>query len=548
MACAHYLVPISPFGDGGDAISREWSDVGVKGGHQTPLPKPLKLPGKFGREELLRPFSKVCPTCSSRGRRRRKNGGASKDGDDGRQRLCTICLSIQSLAKFIPRKEFWCFSYPERGNDDDDDDRRRRVQLAISGRDTVRLVRIVSSGGGVVTSLDDENDPLLLELHDGDIVSLLWHNVQRDGDGAMDYASSALEPLVQFRLAIINCETPRVAAGDYFLDNQVGVSLLIDPSNAIEENRARRIQGNRHETENDHEKGSQDRDVDNQNDAEKHATHDNKDHFSSSSSSLDEEHQFNIGSFVRNVTKEEDIMVRGNCVRDARGKYGDVFRESKSERKVDNGRSEQTANGTGDDACVESIKSSSCDEGESGSAPLSLPSRFLASYSKSFSFDSAEKSPSVSHTSSGFNIAECVWHSTPQKSNLTRKRKFYDDMESSEAANTPKKSNVTIADKYASVSISSLSHDQLIQLQKEATPPDFTEQTSPSLRRIILSLTLKLTSKASSYDSNFMNDCRAEANLIPPKQGRQWIPRLLRGTQIKTNCKNKKLMHDADTI
>ena len=536
MTCAHYLVPISPFGDGGGASGREWSDVGVQGGRPTPLPMPLKLPGKFGREELLRPFSKVCPTCSSRGRRRRENGG---DGDDGRQRLCAICLSIQSLAKFIPRKEFWCFSHPERGNDDDDDDdRRRRLQLAISGRDTVRLVRIVSSGGGVVTSLDDtsKKDPQLLELHDGDIVSLLWHNVQRGGDGAMDYASSALEPLVQFRLAIINCETPRVAAGDYFLDNQVGVSLLIDPSNAIEENRARRIQGNRHETENDHEKGSQDRDVDNQNDAKKHATHDNKDHFSSSSSSssLDEEHHFNIGSFVRNVTKEEDIMARVNCVRDVRGKYGDVFRESKSERKVGNGRSEQTANGTGDDACVESIKSSSCDEGESGSAPLSLPSRFLASYSKSFSFDSAERPPSVSYTSSGFNIAECVWQSTPQKSNLTRKRKFYDDMESSEAANTPKKSNVTIADKYASVSISSLSRDQLIQLQKEATPPDFTEQTSPSLRRIILSLTLKLTSNASSYVSNFTNDCRAEANLIPPTQGRQWIPRLLRGTQIKT--------------
>ena len=521
MTWAHYLVPISPFG-AGDASSREWSEVGGKGGHQTPLPKPLKLPGKFGREELLRPFSKVCPTCSSLGRRRRKNGGAS-DGDDGRQRLCAICLSIQSLAKFIPRKEFWCFSYPERGNDDDD--RKSRVQLAISGRDTVRLIRIFSSGGGVcVTSLDDmsKKDPQLLELHDGDIVSLLWHSVQRGGDGA-DYVSSSLEPLVQFRLSIINCESPRVAAGDYFLDNQVGVSLLIDPSNAIEENRARLIQGNRHETEN----------VDNQNDAEKHATRDNKDHFSSSSS-LDEEHQFNIGSFVRTVTKEEDIMARGNCVRDVRGKYGDVFRESKSERKDGNDRSEQTAYGTGDDACVESIKSSSCDEEESGSAPLSLPSRFLASYSKSFSFDSAEKSPSLSHTSSGFNIAECVWQSTPQKSNLTRKRIFYDDMESSEAANTPKKSNVTIADKYASVSISSLSHDQLIQLQKEATPPDFTEQTSPSLRRIILSLTLKLTSKASSYDSNFMNDCRAEANLIPPIQGRQWIPRLLRGTQIKT--------------
>jgi hypothetical protein len=39
-------------------------------------------------------------------------------------------------------------------------------------------------------------------------------------------------------------------------------------------------------------------------------------------------------------------------------------------------------------------------------------------------------------------------------------------------SNTPKKSNITIADKYASVSISSLSQEQLIQFHKESTPPD----------------------------------------------------------------------------
>ena len=325
-------------------------------------------------------------------------------------------------------------------------------------------------------------------------------------------------------MALINCETPRVAAGEYFLDNQVGVSLLNDPINAIEENRARLILGNRNETENDHEEGSQDHDVDNQHDAEKRATRDNRDH-SSSSYSSDKKHQFNIGSFTRTVTKETE---GSNFLCDVRAKNGDVFRESKSERKVGNGRSKPTAKGRGNDACSESINSSSCDEEELGSAP---PSQFLTSYLNSF--DSAEKLPSVLHISSGFNIAEYLWQSAPQKSNLTRKRKLYDNMESNEAANTPKKSNITIADKYASVSISSLSHDQLIQLHKEATTPDFTEQTSPSLQRIILSLTLKLTSKASSYDSNIMNDCHAEANFLPPKQGRQWIPRLLRGTQIK---------------
>ncbi len=52
----------------------------------------------------------------------------------------------------------------------------------------------------------------------------------------------------------------------------------------------------------------------------------------------------------------------------------------------------------GDDVCLKSIKGSSCDDEEAESAPLALPSRFLVSYSKSFSFNSAETSPSMPHT------------------------------------------------------------------------------------------------------------------------------------------------------
>jgi hypothetical protein len=552
MTWTHHLVPISPFverdarrerGDGGGEADDDDDDddEGGGGNDTTPPPPPpqlptsLKLPGRFGREELLRPFSKACPTCGGgrRGKRRRRrnvdvvvSSRGDDDDDGGRPMLCAICTSIRSLAKFIPRREFWCFSYPEGGNDDDG--RRRRVKLDISGKDAFRLVRVrPSTGGGGVPPIDDahEKDPRSLELSDGDVLSLLWHREKRErGDCEMNFSSSALEPLVQFRLASINGETPRVAPGGDIPDNQVGVSLFIDSGDAIDEIDAQRIQGNGHEGANEHEERSLHHDADNPYEAEKHTMCDNKDN-SSFSSPQDEEHSFDIGGFVKNVTKE-DSTARGNCFRD-------IFRDSENERKVVSCRSKSTTNSMDDDACIENAKGNSCDEGEMESAPLTLPSQFLASYSKSFSFDSAEKSPSIPYTSSRVNTAECVGQSTPQKSNLTRKRSYHDNIESTEAETTPKKSNITSADRHAFVPMSSLSYDQLVELRNEATPPNSAEKTSPSLRRTILSLTLALTYNISLYDPNFMNDCNADANVMLPTQGRQWIPRLLRGAHIK---------------
>ncbi|KAL3764465.1 hypothetical protein ACHAW5_000129 [Stephanodiscus triporus] len=541
MTWTHHLVPISPFVEL-DA-SRERGDCSAKveddddggggggggGGNETPppqLPTSLKLPGRFGREELLRPFSKACPTCVGRRGRRRRNVDVvssrmddDDDGGGGRPILCAICRSIRSLAKFIPRREFWCFSYPEGGNDDEDDG-RRRVKLVISGKDAFRLVRVrPSTGGGGVTPIDDacEKDPRSMELNDGDILSLLWHGGQNEGgDGKINFSSSALEPLVQFRLTSIE--------GGDIPDKQVGVSLFIDSGDAIDENGAQRIRGNGHEAESEHDERSLHHDADNPCGAEKHSMCDNKDH-SSFASPRDVEHSFNIDGFVRTVTKE-DSMARGNC-------FGDIFRDKENERKVGSCRSNSTTNSIDDDACLENAKGNSCDEGEMESAPLTLPSQFLASYSKSFSFDSAEKSPSISHTTSRVNTAECVGQSTPQKSNLTRKRAYHDNIELTEAETTPKRSNITSADKQAFVPMSSLSYDEMVELRNDATPPNSSEKTSPSLRRTILSLTLALTSNISLYDPNFMNDCNADANGMLPTQGRQWIPRLLRGAHIK---------------
>eukprot|EP00579_Thalassiosira_antarctica_P018049 CAMPEP_0201937726 /NCGR_PEP_ID=MMETSP0903-20130614/40065_1 /ASSEMBLY_ACC=CAM_ASM_000552 /TAXON_ID=420261 /ORGANISM="Thalassiosira antarctica, Strain CCMP982" /LENGTH=130 /DNA_ID=CAMNT_0048478791 /DNA_START=114 /DNA_END=506 /DNA_ORIENTATION=+ len=112
-----------------------------------------------------------------------------------------------------------------------------------------------------------------------------------------------------------------------------------------------------------------------------------------------------------------------------------------------------------------------------------------------------------------------------------------------EATKTPKKSNVTNAGTKTSAPISSLSYDQLVQLHKETKPTTSTAQ--PSLRHTVLSLTLRLTSNASSWDSNFLKDCNAEANaktgtnihdeqeISPQHAGQQWMPRFLQGTHIQ---------------
>jgi hypothetical protein len=332
------------------------------------------------------------------------------------------------------------------------------------------------------------------------------------GGAMIDY--SALVPLVRYRITRIDREDAGVDPANDPPDVLAG---LIDSGNAGGGDVAPLIQGDIHDAENEPGGGSLRHD----DDGEKDVTCNNKGSSFPSSSSSGEEHSINIDGFVRSVTKE-----LGNRPRDARVKYDDIFRDRENHQHLGDGRIEPTAKGMDDDACLESAKGSSREEDETESAPLTLPSRFLASYSNSFSFESVENSPSIAHASSGADISECIGPTTPQK--------HYNYMESIEAAdNTPKKSNITIEDKkYKSVSMSSLSYNQLVQLHKEATPPSIINETSPSLRRTVLSLTLALTSNVSIYDSYFLNDCNAEAEEMLPKQGRQWMPRLLQGTHI----------------
>mmetsp|Transcript_16999 Transcript_16999/g.30758 ORF Transcript_16999/g.30758 Transcript_16999/m.30758 type:complete len:183 (+) Transcript_16999:274-822(+) len=136
----------------------------------------------------------------------------------------------------------------------------------------------------------------------------------------------------------------------------------------------------------------------------------------------------------------------------------------------------------------------------------------------------------------------------------------------------PKKSNVTNADAKTTTSssapISSLSYDQLVRLHEDTNPSSNNNSTvmqqpassSSSLRHAVLSLTLALTSNASSWDSNFIKDCNTVAAavvehpnhvnimtgvnklehddlvIIPPMTRhtakQRWMPRLLRGTRV----------------
>ena len=118
-------------------------------------------------------------------------------------------------------------------------------------------------------------------------------------------------------------------------------------------------------------------------------------------------------------------------------------------------------------------------------------------------------------------------------------KRTHDDIDTT---TTPKKSNVTIPSNQTSVPMTSLSHNQLVELHKEErkqTKHDSTD--NPTVRQTVLSLTIALTSNASAYDSSFLRDCNAEDNAkgsnddedTAREAGQKWMPRLLQGTQIK---------------
>eukprot|EP00578_Thalassiosira_sp_NH16_P031545 CAMPEP_0181080118 /NCGR_PEP_ID=MMETSP1071-20121207/2396_1 /TAXON_ID=35127 /ORGANISM="Thalassiosira sp., Strain NH16" /LENGTH=601 /DNA_ID=CAMNT_0023161573 /DNA_START=178 /DNA_END=1983 /DNA_ORIENTATION=- len=543
--------------------------------------EPLGLPGGFGRDQLLRPFSKVCPTC--RRDRRPKiteksveasaaSAVATKErssSNSSRPSFCGICRSIQSVAKFIPRNDFWRFSSEGDNDDDDDDDdcmAEKKLYLSISGKNTSRLVR-VSSSGGEFREFDSarhkEEPKQKLEVNDGDIVSLLWYK-GNDGSGecVINASLSSLQPLIQFRLTRIHECTGTATAIEDQSGNQVSGPLPIEAGNSTEENLEKNAKDDaKTQVEKsgmiEHGAVEGESAVQNENERMKSCNSEGD----ASSSSSDDEHLWNASGFLKAGTKEAKVA-RGNYFRSVREKCGGDHRNSRTEQHRENNPDSSNPEALwGRDPCNQGIHNNGSkeeeEEEESESAPLTLPSRFLASCSKSFSFDSVEKSSSHPLKSSLDSGAVCsvLNNGTPQKRTYGGKRPHADmgligEEKESITAKTPKKSNVTIADAKASARISSLSYEQIVQLHKDSTSTS--SDAKLSLRHAVLSLTLALTSGASSYDSNFLRDCNSTKKVRDTKCSRtmntsaqtsspqhqhsrqRWMPRLLQGTQIKS--------------
>jgi hypothetical protein len=196
------------------------------------------------------------------------------------------------------------------------------------------------------------------------------------------------------------------------------------------------------------------------------------------------------------------------------------------------------------------------EEEEDESAPLSLPSKFLASSSKSFSFDELHSTTSppksIFQSTSDDNCTTSQKRKTPPQTGDATNSSF-------STSKTPKKSNINRSNNEPTketVTLSSLSYDQLLQIR---------DQSSKPLRKNVLSLALALTSNASAYDSNFIQEIqdfqtpgntgrksndnnnnnqvaiagsgsKSESNKDSESAGantEKWIPRLLQGTQVR---------------
>lgn len=390
--------------------------------------------------------------------------------------LCHFCLSIQSVAKFIPRKEFLNFMYDGGSTEQ----QHRQLVLTVLARNTAKLVRVTSSTRPNNDNNDEvgeekTDDGMRIVVNDGDVVSICWYQT-----GNSSTSSKDLEPLIQFR--VVKC----VEAAD---------SILTDDGNAaVQEKHTEKTSILEGESKTD--------------------------------SVFSTESRPNTNSV--NDKKEADFVSMRN-----EEDRGDKNNENDSQESQESSEEEE-------------------------SAPLSLPSKFLASTSKSYSFDSQLLSASPS---------KAILHAATDTIAYSQKRKtppqMGDETNSSfTTSKTPKKSNVQEAshggsDRAANTdtaALSSLSYDQLVQIRAQST--------TTSLRHNVLSLALALGSNASAYDSNFLKeiqDFRTPAKVrqnhagdegsgkmrsdsmksAPAKvETRQWMPRLLQGTEIILNSKN----------
>ena len=165
------------------------------------------------------------------------------------------------------------------------------------------------------------------------------------------------------------------------------------------------------------------------------------------------------------------------------------------------------------------------------SAPLTMPINFLEATSNPYELSQNSKPDAEQHSQSQMNMDVMSSQTTPQKSNVTLKRKLQDDHNDESHCNT-RTAITTDFDKEStdpiSVQISSLTYNQIQQLHTESNV------IQPSVRNAVLSLTLALTSNASAWDSVFLHACNEKEAKKEElaKTTEKWMPRLLQGTGI----------------
>lgn len=435
-----------------------------------PLPNSatqLSLPGTFGRVELLEPYAKKkCPNCRH----------IKKEDVIG---LCQVCQSIQSLAKFISRKDFLSFAYHDEYGDSKQDQQRKLVLIVSARNELVRVSSPNLNGDEQKT----KDGMVRMAVNDGDIISICWYQT-----GDNNNSSKELKPLIQFR--VVKSSEP----ANSMLTTNVDVA----------------VQKNTEEA-----------------------------------SILDGDLKAGNGS---DFMRESHL----NTNMHNKDEGGMIFRTNDEISK----RNEAGRSGDCDE---NGSQDSSEEEEEEESAPLSLPSKFLASSSKSFSFDSQlhSASPPKSILHAADSCTSSQKRKTPPQTGEATSSSF--------TRKTPKKSNVTSpnhrgndgAANKETVPLSSLSYDELLKLRDQST-------SSTSLRHNVLSLAVALTSNASAYDSNFLKEI--EDFYTPAKVARnqagnegsgdkngdskngvgveaktkQWMPRLLQGTEIVLSKKKSK--------
>lgn len=527
----------------------------------------LDLPGSFGRMELLKPvLSSSCRACSVVNSLNDGNKGGGGGGSSSipchqpppltarqRRKCCQTCASIKSMAKFIPRTNFLNFTYPDAdGRDqnansnnlnDEGGGRKRKwcnkkgmLLLTISGENASRLVRITSTSASPPFSRMRSSSPSLsttttrvVEMKVGDIISLLWHRngLNCDDSAAMnDYPSSSavLEPLIHYRLVWNDEEDGTID------DDETDANTIIGGDNHPF------LLGLANQEDDDGEiRMTSDGGGDIQIMVDARSALSNNIGCDNDKENESEQHS----------DRSEEEIVRGEQPID------DMDNDSKGSCNIDH---DCDAN---DDS-----------EDEDESAPLTLPSRFLSSYSNSFSFDSIEKvspsQPSANTSTVAIDIdANILNHATTKTEvECTGGETHGDNMplmdpNISGTMDTPKKTNVTttLRESMVSVPITSLSYDQLVQIHEEMTHPIFsaTKKSSsssspppPSIRHTVLSLTLALTSNvSSSYQSNTLREHptnkRSNSKVVEmetntssdqKKLPQHWMPRLLLGTRF----------------